>query len=227
MRTLSFFSSGSRPANPARVVGALAVSLALHALLLWAYRLGRMAPPAARPQAPETLTVWIRAAPQAMPPMPASSLPTKASEVTHNKSKREPLAAAAPPYRRAATMPPGAARPDAARPDVARSDAVSAEVSTEAVGVPPAEEGAAPPSPRPGFDIEAARKMARTLATRPDPARAATAVGQIPAQPIADETPLARHIGQAKRGDCKDGVPGGLLAPLLLLMDKKDSGCKM
>ena len=36
----------------------------------------------------------------------------------------------------------------------------------------------------------------------------------------------ARAIAGAKRRDCKDGIPGGLLAPLILLMDKKDSGCK-
>jgi hypothetical protein len=35
-----------------------------------------------------------------------------------------------------------------------------------------------------------------------------------------------RAIGRAKRRDCKDGIPGGLLAPLILLLDKKDSGCK-
>jgi hypothetical protein len=37
---------------------------------------------------------------------------------------------------------------------------------------------------------------------------------------------MARAISSAKRRDCKDGLPGGLLGPLLLLMDKKDSGCK-
>ncbi|CDG86075.1 hypothetical protein GJA_5479 [Janthinobacterium agaricidamnosum NBRC 102515 = DSM 9628] len=36
---------------------------------------------------------------------------------------------------------------------------------------------------------------------------------------------MARSMSQAKRGDCKN-APGGLLAPLLMLMDKKDSGCK-
>ena len=37
---------------------------------------------------------------------------------------------------------------------------------------------------------------------------------------------LARQIQSAARPNCKDGIPGGLLAPLVLLMDKKDSGCK-
>ena len=37
---------------------------------------------------------------------------------------------------------------------------------------------------------------------------------------------LAKAISKAKRRNCKDGVPGGLLAPLFLAMDKKDHGCK-
>ena len=81
-----------------------------------------------------------------------------------------------------------------------------------------------PDTPR--FDREAARKMARSLANIRDPAREGTAIGQFPDQPLETETRAARAIGAAKRRNCKDGVPGGLLAPLLLLADKKDSGCK-
>jgi hypothetical protein len=74
--------------------------------------------------------------------------------------------------------------------------------------------------------MEAARHAARKVAHERDPAKAGTAVGQIPEKPLASETPLARKMSQAARADCKDGIPGGLLAPLLLAMDKKDSGCK-
>jgi hypothetical protein len=81
-----------------------------------------------------------------------------------------------------------------------------------------------PETPR--FDREAARKMARSLANIRDPAKEGTAVGQFPEKPLETETRAARAIGAAKRRDCKDGLPGGLLGPLLILADKKDSGCK-
>jgi hypothetical protein len=68
--------------------------------------------------------------------------------------------------------------------------------------------------------------MARELANAPDPAKAGTAVAQLPPKPLASETRAERAISRAKRRDCKDGIPGGLLAPLYLMMDKKDSGCK-
>jgi hypothetical protein len=81
-----------------------------------------------------------------------------------------------------------------------------------------------PETPR--FDHEAARKMARSLAHIRDPAKVGTAIGQFPDKPLETETRAARAIGAAKRRDCKDGLPGGLLGPLLILADKKDSGCK-
>ncbi|MES2128606.1 MAG: hypothetical protein V4463_15160 [Pseudomonadota bacterium] len=80
------------------------------------------------------------------------------------------------------------------------------------------------PEAAPVFDREAAMKTARAMANEPD--RPGTAVGQLPRAPLAAETKEARAIASAKRRDCKDGLPGGLLAPLFLLMDKKDSGCK-
>ena len=90
----------------------------------------------------------------------------------------------------------------------------------------PADPFAEQPQGAPKFDMEAARRSARKVASERDPAKAGTAVGQIPEKPLASETPLARKMSQAARADCKDGIPGGLLAPLLLAMDKKDHGCK-
>jgi hypothetical protein len=40
------------------------------------------------------------------------------------------------------------------------------------------------------------------------------------------ESKAAKAISAAKRGDCKDGLPGGLLAPLIMLTQKKGTGCK-
>jgi hypothetical protein len=89
--------------------------------------------------------------------------------------------------------------------------------------MPPAREstlvlGPAEPAATPGFDREAARAAAREIA------------GELDTPPAklrqTREEKLARQIQRAARPDCKDGIPGGLLAPLYLLMEKKDSGCK-
>jgi hypothetical protein len=80
------------------------------------------------------------------------------------------------------------------------------------------------------FDLDAARSMARgmaaKLATEPDPDKVGTALERLPKPPLQTENKFERAIKGAKRADCKDGVPGGLLAPIFLAMDKKDSGCK-
>lgn len=85
-----------------------------------------------------------------------------------------------------------------------------------------------PAPPEKPFDMAAARAAARQVATSADPARADLPVGQFDKERnrVKPDDPVARKIAQAKRRDCKDGIPGGLLAPLLLLMDKKDHGCK-
>lgn len=72
------------------------------------------------------------------------------------------------------------------------------------------------------FDMDAARLAARELADEP----VITPQGRIKQPRIEPETRLARDIARADRRDCKDGIQGGLLAPLYLLMDKKDHGCK-
>jgi hypothetical protein len=78
----------------------------------------------------------------------------------------------------------------------------------------------------PHFDRDAARQFARRIASERDPAKVDTAVGQFPEKALQTESRAERAIGSAKRRDCKDGIPGGLLAPFILLLDKKDSGCK-
>lgn len=77
----------------------------------------------------------------------------------------------------------------------------------------PAEPAAAKP-----FDREAAKAAARDIAGELGPPQLALRETR--------EEKLARKIQNAARPNCKDGIPGGLLAPLYLMMDKKDSGCK-
>jgi len=68
------------------------------------------------------------------------------------------------------------------------------------------------------FDREAAKATARDIAG--DLGAPQTALSE------TREEKLGRKIQNAARPNCKDGIPGGLLAPLYLMMDKKDSGCK-
>lgn len=91
------------------------------------------------------------------------------------------------------------------------------------LSAPPARESTlilrpAEPGPAPHFDREAAKVAARDIAGELD-----TAPPKL--RETRDEK-LARQIQSAARPNCKDGIPGGLLAPLYLMMDKKDSGCK-
>jgi hypothetical protein len=185
--------------RPSRLMAGLVLSVLLHAALLFAWRQGRPAQGPSHTAAPSSITVWLRPPPP--PPQKAEpALPAKPGG---------PPAAAARPKRRA---PPNViALPPLAPAAPASPDAFTVE----------------PPAPAmPRFDPEAARRMARQLANEPDPAKAGTAVAQLPPKPLATETKAARAIARAKRRDCKDGIPGGLLAPLYLMMDKKDSGCK-
>jgi len=76
----------------------------------------------------------------------------------------------------------------------------------------------AEPGPTTHFDREAAKAAARDIAGELD-------TSQPKLRETRDEK-LARQIQNAARPNCKDGIPGGLLAPLYLMMDKKDSGCK-
>jgi hypothetical protein len=198
---------GALESGPGGIVVAMAISLLLHAmLLLYGARLAGSPRPRALP-APAPLTVWLRPAPQPQPLPPP------------------PLPLAIQPEAPALPMPK-ARKPRKDEPENRTAPAPGGMtwVAPAAVPEPAPPETPAPAAPK--FDMEAARRSARKLASERDPAKADMAVGQLPEKPIADETPLARQMSRAARGDCKDGIPGGLLAPALLLMDKKDSGCK-
>lgn len=195
-QTLPFQPEVSGP-RPSRLAVGLALSFLLHAALLFAWRQG---PPARPPphSALAPITVWLRPPP---PPKPVPA-PVPAS------AGKAPAARAATPRRRVA------------------ADVIALPQEADAAA-PPHAFTVEPPEPAaPRFDHDAARRLARQVASEPDPARAGMAVAQLPAKPLATETKAARAIARAKRRDCKDGLPGGLLGPLLLLMDKKDSGCK-
>ena len=179
--------------RPSRLMTGLAVSLALHAALLLAWR-----QPASAPDlpVPASIAVWLRPPPPPkIDPAPATPSPSSSAKSARAAPRRHvPANVIALPAR-----------------EPVRPDAFAVE----------------PPQPEaPHFDLEAARRTARQVANAPDPTKAGTPLAQFPEKPLETETRAARAMSKAKRRDCKDGIPGGLLAPLILLMDKKDSGCK-
>lgn len=183
-----------------RVAAGIAISLAVHALLLSIYRQPR---PAALP-ASEPLIVRLQAAPQ-KPPVAEPAIPQLEPEV-----RTKPVPRARPP-RRIIAVPP---QPEAAKD------------KPFAVETPSTQPAPADAAPAPHFNLDAARSVARKVANEPDPAKVGTALERLPPPPLQTENKFERAIKGAKRPDCKDGVPGGLLAPIFLAMDKKDSGCK-
>ena len=205
MTALLFAYSSHDYPGPARrhhlVLGAGV--LLLHVALLYGWRYAKPPPlPEAGPKV-ESVTVWIRQPrpiikPLPPPPVVARVEPKREKKPGRTASPRAPAATpAADPVPNAITVAPS---PTPADP-----------LATDA----------------PKFDMAAALSTARKVASERDPSKVGTAVGQIPDKPLRTETQLARDIASGKRGDCRTAYAGaGLLAPLVMLLDKKDSGCK-
>ena len=198
---LSFGEPVSLQRGNRRIVIGIAVSIAVHALFLLAYRNTTFKTMEIGPAEPTVLSVMI--APPAPPPPPPEP------EVV----RRAPATPAAP-------ATPRATRPAPPQAVIAVPESPGAELDPFVV------QQDETPEPAPKFDMNAAREVARANAHLRDPSKEGTALAQFPEPALQTESKLARSIQQAKRRDCKDGIPGGLLAPIYLLMDKKDSGCK-
>lgn len=186
-----------------RVFIGVGVSIAVHLMLMFAYRNTGPAFPAFEPEPPSSIAVRI------LPPPPP--LPKQVEQAP--QARPEP---AAPRSTRRSTPKPVIAVP-ASPEQPASPDAFSVEQSVEAA---PGRDSA------PQFDMGAAKQTARELAGRTKLGIEGTAHAQFPDPPLETETKAARAISRTKRPNCKDGIPGGLLAPLFLMMDKKDHGCK-
>jgi len=208
MLAIDHIDGGFQPALPdrrqaTRIAAGIALSLAVHALLLVIYRQPTTTLPAAPP---ERLTVRLRA----VPPPPAPPVAIKPAETP------APVPRAQKPVRK--PRPVIAVAPD------------KKQSTKDTYAVEPAPQAPPPPAPAPHFDLDAARSLARGMATKlanePDPDKVGTALERLPKPQLQTESKFERAIKAAKRPDCKDGVPGGLLAPIFLAMDKKDSGCK-
>ena len=184
-----------------RIVIGVAVSIAVHALFLLAYRNTTFKTMETGPAEPTVLSVMI--APPAPPPPPPEPEIVRPAAPAPSAPTAPRTTRPAPPQAVIAVPESASAAPD---PFV-----VQQEETTE---------------PAPKFDMNAAREVARANAHLRDPSKEGTALAQFPEPALQTESKLARGIREAKRRDCKDGIPGGLLAPIYLLMDKKDSGCK-
>ena len=132
-----------------------------------------------------------------------------------------PVVEAAPAARsKPATAPRAPRRVIAVAPKPAAS--IEPEVVVEAQPV----EAPAPKK----FDLDAARSTARIVGLQDAPNADDAPLGRLKKQQqaneIRSESKAAQAISAAKRADCKDGVPGGLLAPLIMLTQKAGTGCK-
>ena len=185
-----------------RFLAGVGVSAALHVLLIVAYRNAGTGVPAAVPE-PRPLVVFIRPPPPPPPPVPPrmQEAPQLQAGPVAQRSARKP----AP--QRVIAVPASAQEAPADPFIVQQPDAPAAEAA-------------------PTFDMNAAKQTARQLAGQTRLGREGTALAQFPDPPLETESKYAKAISKAKRRNCKDGLPGGLLAPLFLMMDKKDSGCK-
>lgn len=81
------------------------------------------------------------------------------------------------------------------------------------------------------IDVDGVFKQAGKIAGQIEQASVDAPVGQLRTRTLSGhhaETGLSRDVARAGRRDCiaPASLPGGLLAPLYLLMDKKGSGCK-
>ena len=204
----------ARPRRPGMVWG-IAVSMLLHALLIFGYRLTSHQAPAELPPK-ETMTVWL--VPPPKPPAPAVA-----------KLEPPPIRQARPREREKAVEVSRAGRP---APADARQDQPSQAITLPApAGNPPdplyPEEQKQQQAKQ--FDMNAALKTARKVANEKDPARAGLPVAQLddhPLYPERTETELATKMDAAKRKSCLNQPGGNLLTPLFWLLEKKDHGCK-
>ncbi|MGS0742698.1 hypothetical protein ACVBEF_12795 [Glaciimonas sp. GG7] len=87
------------------------------------------------------------------------------------------------------------------------------------------------PTKRQSINIDQIRQNVGKIVKDIDAERDQLAVGQLRTKPLYahdGKTPFARAVEATGRSDClaPAALPGGLLAPFLLLMDKKGTGCK-
>lgn len=226
----------TEPMRRRSIVPGILVSLALHAALIFGYRLAApMPPPELSPN--RTMTVWLLPTPAITPAPAAPAIPaqpeaaprlaTQAAATHERRNGREP--GERNQNRQRPHETPAHDRTPAA---ITAATPTPAPTDTTVVADTAKQAGAdydplrAPAEPKP-FDIEAARKAARKVAVeKPAPG---TLAAQLQAHPLYaedDRNKLEKDMARAGRPDCLKGG-GNLLTPLFWLLDKKDHGCKL
>jgi hypothetical protein len=185
-----------------RVLIGVALSIVAHVVILY---LGRPAPAPYIAPASVPAPIVLRL----QPPAPVIQAAPAPVIDTAPAARSKPAAPRRAPQRVIAVAPKASA---AAEPEV----------------VVEAQPEQAPPPKK--FDMDAARSTARSVgvqdAPNADDAPLARLKKQQQASEIRTESKAAQAISAAKRADCKDGLPGGLLAPLIMLTQKSGTGCK-
>jgi hypothetical protein len=199
LKIMSATISFDQPRRPGIIAG-VAISLVLHAVLLFGYRLSH--PPA--PQQPaRTMTVWLQ------PPTP----PKAVARVEPPPARPEP-----PRKREPAQSAPRERRPAA----VAQQTQPQPSPEPQAITVVPREQDPLYADQQKKFNMDDALKTARSVAK--EKARPGTLAAQLEAHPLSAEdnqTQLQKGIAGAKKYDCLQAGAGmGILAPLAWAFDK-------
>ncbi|MTV38523.1 hypothetical protein [Duganella radicis] len=194
--TISF----DRPARLRRpgIIAGIAISLVVHAVLLFGYRLS--SPPAQQEPA-RAMTVWLQ--PPAPPKVVAQVEPPPARPGPQRKREPREPARVAPRERAPAAQP--AVEPQAITVVPREQDPLYADQQQKK------------------FDMDEALKTARSVAK--EKAKPGTLTAQLESHPLYPEdnqTQLQKGVASAKKHDClQAGAGAGLLAPLVWMMDKK------
>lgn len=200
--TISF----DRPAGLRRpgIIAGVAISLVLHAVLLFGYRLSS---PPAQPQPARTMTVWLQ--PPAPPAMVAKVEPPPARPTPQRQ--REP---------RGQTQTAPRERATAAVAQQAQPQPSSAPQAITAL--PREQDPLYADQQQNKFNMDEALKTARSVAK--EKAKPGTLTAQLESHPLYPEdnqTQLQKGVASAKKYDCLQAGAGmGLLAPLAWAFDK-------
>lgn len=203
-----------------KLLAGAAVSLLLHAGLLFTLNA-----PTHKEPLPDArrMMVWLMPKPLAAPVPPPALIPPDATILPRRMRKPPPTDMAITP-----PQPPATREAPAAAPS---TEAVN--IAQKPVDIQPDPFASPSASVKGKFDVNAAMKSARKLATakstKDDPP-----VAQIYDKPLygmPSDTPLGTAVARTARADCKTAAAGtGILAliiiPAMILTDKKDSGCK-
>ena len=191
------------PRRPGLAIG-LAASVLLHVLLLAVWRTPSVAPQQEARRWTEPLTVRL------LPPPPKPVSTPVAKPILREEPADRPKATPRRPDRPVMTAPP---------------QGEPAPITAVPAPPPDWEKDSAP-----RFDLDAARSAARGMANDlkvPGKNWAAEKLNEGKEWQATRDEKLGGQVAGAARPDCRTAHAGaGLLAPLYMLMDKKDSGCK-